>query len=249
MSDGSDSEDEEVKATETLLWNVETGLPIMTDEKKKAAKTSGKYTVMVLLFAPRVLFTALACAIYWANKEDYDNRMLVWQHPSAAAYSLHLEYLYIAVGLFGVLSSFLNTFPMIYKGQVMPGSAGNLRANMLIYKVNWQTPDQKMPYVVLEESGEVGEYNRANRALHHFTENGTALGAVILLGGLIFPLPVMVLTIGYVVARIWYQIAYTTGGYGMGCCKHAVPFMIHSVIIVGTLEGLVWVAAFRLLSM
>ncbi len=30
---------------------------------------------------------------------------------------------------------------------------------------------QKLPYVVLEDEGALGEYNRANRSLGHFVEN------------------------------------------------------------------------------
>merc|ERR1712187_627442 len=104
----------------------------------------------------------------------------------------------------------------------MPGNAGNLRSNMIIYKANFSENNPgKLPYVVMEDAGAVGSYNRANRAMHHFNENGACLTAIIIAAGLVFPFPTFVLTVLYALARIWYQVAYSTGGYGAGACKHS----------------------------
>merc|ERR1712007_326627 len=99
----------------------------------------------------------------------------------------------------------------------------------IIYKVNVPDGAAEFPAVVLEEEGDVGKYNRANRALHHFSENGLAVALNIFAGGAVFGLPVMCLTAVYVIARIWYQIAYAVGGYGMGCrSRYTVPSFLRS---------------------
>jgi len=126
--------------------------------------------------------------------------------------SMRFGFLYIAAGVWSLLTHILNMYPMVYKSQVFPGNAGNLRSNMQLYKVNF-VDKQQLPYVVMEEDGEIGEYNRANRALHHFIEYSPGVVPCVVLAGVIFPFVVMVLTIIYGIARVWYQIAYAEGGY------------------------------------
>ena len=77
-------------------------------------------------------------------------------------------YLYAAAAVFGVMVSWVNQFPMLYKHKVMRINSGNLRANMMIYKELGAKEDA--PYIGLETEGPVGCYNRANRSLFHFTE-------------------------------------------------------------------------------
>ena len=43
-------------------------------------------------------------------------------------------YLYLAAAVFGLMVSWVNQFPMVYKHMLMRLSSGNLRANMMIYK-------------------------------------------------------------------------------------------------------------------
>ena len=77
-------------------------------------------------------------------------------------------YLYAAAAVFGVMVSWVNQFPMLYKHKVMRLNSGNLRANMMIYKELGAKEDA--PYVGLETQGPVGCYNRANRSLFHFND-------------------------------------------------------------------------------
>merc|ERR1712048_259273 len=122
---------------------------------------------------------------------------------------------YIAIGVLSILSQALNLLPMYWKSAIMPGNAGNLRSNMQIFKVNLVGTQKQYPYVVMEEDGDVGKYNRANRALHHFAENAIVLTGQVIAAGLVFPFPVFCITLVYAIVRIWYQIAYATGGYGI----------------------------------
>lgn len=64
----------------------------------------------------------------------------------------------------GVLMAWVNLYPTVLKARIMKG--GNPRANMYIYKVFG--PQEYL--VFLEEEGDIGRYNRANRSLHHLIE-------------------------------------------------------------------------------
>ncbi|CAE8615686.1 unnamed protein product [Polarella glacialis] len=200
----------------------------------------------VFFLMPRLIGTAIAMAIYWPGRATYDQRMS--SINGIANGDLELGYVYLAAGVLSILGWFLNSYPMLYKSAVMPGNAGNLRANMQIYKVNTQKGG-RMPAVVLEDEGAVGQYNRANRALFHFVENVAPLLPCIFLAGLIFSKAMLALVVVYAVARVWYQVAYSTGGYGMGLCKHALPFFVHTIFVANTIEMLTWIAGVRLLQL
>ena len=68
----------------------------------------------------------LAFAIYAGASTYYDLKIATLGD---------MKWAYGAAIVFSRLTFFLNAFPMILKSQVMGGKAGNLRANMYIYKV------------------------------------------------------------------------------------------------------------------
>lgn len=248
MSRDSDTEAEEAGVPLVAA----TGLPHVPEEVKGKACFSGTMMITIFTIVPRAITFGIAYGIYRLNQATYDGRIAIVNALGTSSTSrakLELGYLYIAAGCFSVLVQLLNAIPaMVWKAKVLPGNAGNLRSNMLIYKVNQVDSAQRLPYVVLEEDDEIGVYNRGNRALHHFVENGLGLVVNIVLAGLVFSEPILVLVVLYALARVWYQVAYATGGYGLGCCKHAIPFALHSVIIATTIELLVWLAGVRLLQ-
>merc|ERR1712070_492653 len=57
--------------------------------------------------------------------------------------------------------------PMVWKSKVFRRKSGTLRANLYVFKSATKPDD---PAIVLEDKGDVGAYNRANRSLHHFSE-------------------------------------------------------------------------------
>eukprot|EP00435_Cladocopium_sp_Y103_P049804 s1468_g15.t1 len=135
---------------------LESGAPEDFDAGKNIAMVS------VLLTVPRLIGFGIAFAIYkFGATAKYDSQLKTFGKEDGYGW------LYLAVYLFSVVVSFVNLFPMYYKGKVMKGDAGNLRANMFIYTVD----DGSNKHVVLEEEGGIGEYNRANRSLGHFVEN------------------------------------------------------------------------------
>lgn len=222
------------------LIDAETGLPQFTEEQKEQAAAGAQKTIPLMLIVSRVIGVGIALAIYWPWKDIFDARMAKLDKSIE-----NIGFLYLAIGVFSILVNFMNLFPTIAKTQIMLGTSGHLRSNMSIYKILYQN-GQRAPYVVMEDEHEVGKYNRANRALHHLVENAMPLMMIIPAAGLIMPIAVFVLVALYAIARIWYQIAYTTGGYGLGCCQHGPPFGFQFAQTLA-LEGLVWVIGVRLL--
>lgn len=129
-------------------------------------------------------------------------------------------YTLLAAVLFNLVVVWVNSYPMLYKSMVMRFSSGNLRANMQIYKAAGGSAES--PYVILETSGPVGKYNRANRSLTHLVENSIPVALFIPLCGSIFPLPTLQLTAAFGLGRVLHQIGYASIGYG----AHAPGFVL-----------------------
>merc|ERR1712072_933722 len=178
----------------------------------------------VLMLVPPLLGLGLAWAIYAIQPDKYEIRI-------KAAAATDMQWIYAAAWLFFRLTSFLNNYPMMKKAHVMSGKAGNLRANMYIFKV-LDAPSDKTTPVVLEEDGAAGEYNRANRSLHHFVENTGAFCAGLYLVGVIFPIPASWITFVYAIGRVTHQVGYSGGGYG----SHGAGFGI-ATLALAIMEG------------
>eukprot|EP00413_Alexandrium_margalefii_P048040 CAMPEP_0204590872 /NCGR_PEP_ID=MMETSP0661-20131031/50037_1 /ASSEMBLY_ACC=CAM_ASM_000606 /TAXON_ID=109239 /ORGANISM="Alexandrium margalefi, Strain AMGDE01CS-322" /LENGTH=237 /DNA_ID=CAMNT_0051600941 /DNA_START=58 /DNA_END=771 /DNA_ORIENTATION=+ len=191
-----------------------------------------------VLVVPRVICFAVAMAIYkYGNRALYDKNI-------AALGDSERGYLYAAAALFGFLVTWLNNYPMLYKSMVMRFRSGNLRANMLIYKVvTGQTVGDEPSYVVLETDGPVGSYNRANRSLHHFGENALPAVLCLVLAGSIFPFPALAATGAIAVGRILHQVGYSAIGYG----GHALGFAM-ATLATTTLEMLCLLTALKSLG-
>jgi len=218
-----------------LLKNIGAdGLPVMTDDEREAGYAKGLKMIGVILLVPRLICLGLTLLIYFfGDKAFYDRQIaIVTDH--------RLGYLYIGVGVFSLLVSWLNMWPAVVKAKVMLGNSGNLRANMAIYKVNVQEGTKALPYVVLEENGPVGEYNRANRSLFHFNENATNVVLNICFAGFVFSLPTMIFIMVFAIGRIMHQRGYAMGGYG----SHGAGFGI-AMLGSTALETMVWIAAVK----
>jgi len=117
--------------------DIKTGLPTITEAEKSKAQDRAFYIIVVLNLAPPVFGLLLAWLVYHlsSNKETYDLRI-------KGASEGDMVYIYISAAIFGQLTFFLNSYPMYLKASVMKSRAGNLRANMYIYKVT-QYPSRK----------------------------------------------------------------------------------------------------------
>ena len=130
-----------------------------------------------------------------------------------------LQWLYLAAFLFNRVVNWLNNYPMLHKSRVMRGKSGNLRANMYIY-TTYNDADRRA--VLLDEEGDAGKYNRANRSLHHFIENVPAFCVGLLLAGFVYPLATFVATCAFCAGRVLHQVEYSSSGYG----AHAAGFLV-----------------------
>mmetsp|Transcript_94380 Transcript_94380/g.270661 ORF Transcript_94380/g.270661 Transcript_94380/m.270661 type:complete len:229 (-) Transcript_94380:416-1102(-) len=219
----------EAPESERLLG--ESGLPEVSEEERAKSASEAKILLAVLMTAPRLLGFGVAFAIFWfGDKKSYKDQIGFLTEK-------HLGFLYLSAVVFSAMVQWLNAFPMFYKSQL--NIKGNLRANMTFFKMNTKEAimGKSMPFVVMEEDGLVGEYNRANRSLFHFNENMGGVLACLLLSGFVFPLPVFICAVIFATGRVIHQVGYAVG-YG----KHAPGFML-AVLTTATLEGLVTVAA------
>merc|ERR1712039_328611 len=105
-----------------------------------------------------------------------------------------------------------NYYPMIPKARVMLGVT-KIRPNMYIYKVNHAQGPQ-MPCVILEDEGDCGKYNRANRSMHNFTEYAAQFVFLAFCAGQVFPFPTFVVVCVAAFGRVLHMLTYSASGFG-----------------------------------
>mmetsp|Transcript_43816 Transcript_43816/g.80009 ORF Transcript_43816/g.80009 Transcript_43816/m.80009 type:complete len:215 (+) Transcript_43816:69-713(+) len=81
--------------------------------------------------------------------------------------------------------------------------------HMYVYKVMTPQGEKELPYVLLEEEGPVGRANRAQRGIDNLMEYLPMYIAYVLAGGFVFPFPVFVNVLIFMVSRITYARGYT----------------------------------------
>ena len=128
---------------------------------------------------------------------------------------------------------------MRFKAGIMSGKAGNLRANMFIYKLATDTAEEGSA-VVMHSEGDLGRYNRANRSIYHYLENSLGIIASLPLSFFLFPLPTFVALGAFCLGRIVYQLGYTAKGYG----GHGPGFLLDRLATM-TISGLMVVAYYK----
>jgi uncharacterized membrane protein YecN with MAPEG domain len=208
----------------------------MTQEERQSGYTSAvRANIAAQTILPAAGF-GLAYGIYYAlsaNSLGHDHK---YDEKMKTIAEADTWWIYCAAIIFCRMTFFLNLYPMIHKACIMSGKAGNLRANPYIYKVLSMGMDQA---VVMNEDGDVGRYNRANRSLHHNTEWVGNFIVCVVLTGYVFPKPVFVLSLAFCFGRIFHQVGYTNsyGSHGNG-----FGLMFLALIIM---EGFLGVIMFR----
>jgi hypothetical protein len=84
----------------------------------------------------------------------------------------------------------------------------------------------------METDGDVGEYNRANRSLHHFVESSLGFVLSFVLAAQIYPKPSFCAMVVFCFGRVLHQIGYTKG-YG----NHGAGF-VSSLLASTVIDGL-----------
>ncbi|WP_339136670.1 MAG: MAPEG family protein [Candidatus Electrothrix sp. GW3-4] len=182
--------------------------------------------------APLIFGIPSALLIHSLNTGAYYNNRV------STFAQLDWQWVLLTAFVFSRLSAFLNLFPMVEKEKAMRSDAGDLRANMKIYKI---VEDGPRKAVVMNMDGLVGRYNRANRSMENFVENAAPIGINAVLLSLFFPVPVFLLLCVYAGARILHQVQYINAGYSS--YWRGIAYML-GVAVTGTLEGLLLVTAF-----
>ena len=137
--------------------------------------------------------------------------------------------------------TWINLYPLLYKGQIM-GKSGNIRANQFIYK---QAADlnNNQSAVILDEDGEIGNYNRGNRSIGHFLENALPILVTLPIGFKVFPVPSALLFINYSIGRMVYQIGYTSIGFGAHVSGFVIDrFSTFTMLSLVLIAGVVMIA-------
>ena len=194
------------------------GLPDMTPAERDEGAKTGKTMVTVLSVVPALI--GLDAIYSFGSTAKYDAKL-------AIVTEAEMYWVYLGAFVISRMVGFVNTYPMIFKSRVMRGKSGNLRANMYIFKLIGEQ-SSKPNAVVLDEDGDAGVYNRANRSMHHMVENSPALGCVLVLSGFVFPFPACVLACAFALGRVVHQVGYTSG-YG----AHAPGFMLSMLAMEG----------------
>ena len=99
-----------------------------------------------------------------------------------------------------------------------------------------------LPYVMFETEGDLGRFNRAQRAVQNYLEYVPALGLYVVLAGYVFPRPVCVCTALYIVCRILMAVQYAQSATG-----RQKGFML-SQLSASVIEGLLLICAGKALQ-
>lgn len=240
-SSGGSDDDVEKKLVEVDRYGPD-GLPEGDENAKKAAHSGAVKMVIGITFVSRLIGCVIAAAIYHlGSREAYDNNAKVAFNADSG--SRDGAYVFFSAVLFSFLTFWLNMYPMIPKARVMLKNK-RIRTNMYIFKVNSPEADDKTPCVILNEEGDCGKYNRANRSMHHFTEYASGLVFSTICASFVFPFPAFILVIVIFIGRIWHQLSYSGSGYG----AHAPGFMLFMVGYV-TLEMMSLLAGIKQMTL
>lgn len=204
------------------------------DAKETARiKALGVQMAIVLTILPLLLGWGIAELVYQYTgaRGSYSGKVDILREHD-------LAYLYAAALVLSRLTSLLSNLPLMYKTVALP-TLPDVRANMYIFRLANRSGDDD-GLVLLDNAGEAGRYNRANRSMHHFTESGLSLALSVPLAGFVFPKPLLVVAVLVVAARLAHMLGYVTKGYG----GHTPGFVLGS-LCTATIDGMLLTVALR----
>ena len=183
-----------------------TGLPIITEEAK--AKTKN---VPIFMLIKNLVMLGVGYGIAW----------LVWAFGDSATYQQRIQiakdydgqWFMLALVVLQFTVMWMVDYSMTSKLRVMNVFEGDkdLHGNQFIYKFATKK-DNEGSAIIVNEEGDVGQYNRANKSLYQFLENCLGFVAMLPLSFFLFTIPTFVSLAAFCFGRVIYQIAYTSGG-------------------------------------
>jgi len=213
------------------------GLPDADDAVKAAASAKAVKMISGIFVVGHAISFGIAFAIYkLGDTSTYDRAAKAAFNADGSGVG---AYAFFSAVVWSMLTWWLNMYPLIPKGRVMLKEK-QMRSNMYIYQVASSPPSEQPQCVLLDESGDVGQYNRANRSMHHFTEWTGGVLFTSLCSINVYPFPVFILIVLLAIGRVLHQNGYSTGGYG----KHAPGFALFIVSYL-TIEKLCLIAGVR----
>ena len=108
---------------------------------------------------------------------------------------------------------------------------GNIRANMYIYKMAAENSSESA--IVLEDKGDVGKYNRANRTLHHFLENSIPFVMQLIINSMVYPIHTFIFGACYLLGRVVYTMGYSGDKGFDGRMPGYLLQLLSGVVMVG----------------
>ena len=182
-----------------------TGLPAFDEGEAKPCKAIITQ-IVIHLFIQLIGFAIAICIYMFGSTDQYDAAIQATKGGEDAKYCWY----FLGIVIYSYTVQWLNSMPMYYKEQVMRG--GNLRANQFLFRPTVGGDDQ-VSSVTMYETGEKGSYNRANRSLYHFLENGFPF--IVCLPGafMVFPFPTFICVVLLCIGRITYQLGYAIKGF------------------------------------
>lgn len=136
--------------------------------------------------------------------------------------SYHLGWVYMSL----IVLYYTRTFMVVNTLVERKDARVNL-PDQYAYKVYRPPGEEQLPYVLLENEGALGRFNRAQRAYNNLMEYLPMYLAYFLLAGFVYPFPVFVNTWLHAVGRATYAIGYT----------HSVPRRIGGFGLFGFAQG------------
>jgi hypothetical protein len=205
-----------------------------TSDAKGAAriKAMGAHMAVILTLLPLLLGWGIAELVY-----HYTGARGSYSVKVDRLREHDLAYLYGAALVVSRLASLLTNLPLMYKTVALP-TPRSARTNMYVYRLAGHSGDDGL--VLLDEAGDAGRYNRANRSMHHFTESSLPLALGVPLAGYVFPKPMLVVAVLTAAGRLMHMLGYVTKGYG----GHSPGFFLGS-LCTATIDGMLLTAALR----
>jgi len=169
-----------------------------------------------------IVGVGIAAGIHiWGDTAKYDAKLALLQKLDLAPLLLTPTIYYL-----------LNSFGMFHA--IMHRCAAPVNhPNQHIYKVAGNTA---LPYVLMENEGAAGKFNRAQRAYANIMENAPLVLATALLGGFVYPHPMIRLMGIWACLRVVYCVMYTGShkgrALGFALCEHFIYPIMHGLVFL-----------------
>lgn len=169
------------------------------------------YPIMFLVL--NALGVLCAWGIYALSPAPYDKQIIILK-------SMDLGYLYIAVRVLCLVLNFQQVFVAVNRKKAKADNP-----DQYIYKTTLRDD----PVVRLIAKGPIGAFNRSQRAIDNTREVFAGLLADVLLGGFVFPKPMLVCVCIYFCARMAFSAGYVKSAAGRGPGQ-GISFLTATVI-------------------